>query len=103
MLAFILSGKGVPDKRMEENKRLILPSIDMLPSSEEVVLAYEREGGHLGLPEVFGTDLLSGNQQLQNLCFDNFSAAYPSFDVIFHCLVNGTHCLLKRVYSISLT
>ena len=90
MLAFTLTGKGVPDTRMEENKKtFILPSIDMLPTSEEAVLAYEREGGHLSLPEVFGTDLLAGNQQLQKLRSDNFNAAYPSFDVIFHCLVNG--------------
>ena len=76
--------------RMEENKKtFILPSIDMLPTSEEAVLAYEREGGHLSLPEVFGTDLLAGNQQLQKLRSDNFNATYPSFDVIFHCLVNG--------------
>ena len=76
---------------MEENKTFILPYIDMLPTSEEAVLAYEREGGHLTLPEVFGTDLLSGNQKLQILCFDNFNAAYPSFDVVFHCLVNGNY------------
>ena len=34
----ILTGKGVPDKRMEENKKtFILPSIDMLHTSEEDV------------------------------------------------------------------
>lgn len=106
VLAFILTGKGVPDKRMEENKKtFILPSIDRLPTSEEAVLAYEREGGHLTLPEVFGTDLLSGNQQLQNLRFDNFNAAYPSFDVIFHCLVNGNQYPFKEglQYFIDLT
>lgn len=77
----------------------------MLPTSEEAVLAYEREDGHLSLPEVFGTDLLSGNQQLQKLCFDNFNAAYPSFDVIFHCLVNGNHYPFKEglQYFIDLT
>jgi len=33
VLAFILTGKGVPDKRMEENKQtFILPSTDMLPT-----------------------------------------------------------------------
>ena len=70
MLAFILTGKGVPDKRMEENKKTFtLPSIDMLPTGEEAVLAYEREDGHLSLPEVFGTEFLSGNQQLQKLRF----------------------------------
>ena len=89
---------------MEENKKtFILPSIDMLPTSEEAVFAYEREGDLLSLPEVFGNDLLSGNQQLQN--FDNFNAAYPSFDVIFHCLVNGNHYPFKEglQYFIDLT
>ena len=106
VLAFILTGKGVPDKRMEENKKtFILPPTDRLPTSEEAVLAYEREGGHLTLPEVFGTDLLSGNQQLQNLRFDNFNAAYPSFDVIFYCLVNGNQYPFKEglQYFIDLT
>ena len=46
----------------------------MLPSSEEAVLAYERDNGHLSLPQVFGTDLLSGNQQLQKMYFDSFNA-----------------------------
>ena len=88
----ILTGKGVPDKRMEENKKtFILPSIDMLPTGEEAVSAYERDGGNLRSPEVFGTDILAGNEQLQQLRFDNFNAAYPSFEVIFYCLVNGDH------------
>lgn len=91
---------------MEENKKtLILPSIDMLPTSAQAVLAYEREEGHLRPPEVFGTDLLSGNQQLQKLHFDNFNNAYPSFDVIFHCLVNGNYYPFKEglQYFIDLT
>ena len=97
MLAFICTGKGVPDKRIEKNKKtFILPSIDMLPTSEEAVLAYEREDDHLSPPEVFGTDLLSGNQQFQKLHFDHFHAAYPSFDAIFHCLVNGNYCPFKK-------
>lgn len=88
----ILTGKGVPDKRMEEiNKKFILPSIDMFPTGEEAVSAYERDGGNLRSPEVFGTDILAGNQQLQQLRFDNFNAAYPCFEVIFYCLVNGDH------------
>ena len=41
----------------------------MFPTSEETVLAYEREDGHLSLTEKFGTDLLSANQQLQKLRF----------------------------------
>ena len=89
----ILTGKGVPDKIMEENKKtFILPSIDMLPTGEEAASAYERDGGNLRSPGVFGTDILAGNEQLQQLCFDNFNAAYPySFKVIFYCLVNGDH------------
>ena len=40
---------------------------------------------------MFGTDILAGNKQLQQLRSDNFNAAYPSFEVIFYCLVNGDH------------
>lgn len=81
---------------MEENKKtFILPSVDMLPTSEEAVAAYEREGGRLTVPEVFGIDLLAGNQQLQQLRLDNFKAAYPSFDAIFHSLVNGNYYPFK--------
>ena len=85
----ILTGKGVPDKRMEENKKtFILPSIDMLPTGQEAVIsAYERDGGNLRSPEVFGTDILAGKEQLQQLRFDNFKCClYPSFEVIFYCL-----------------
>ena len=57
---------------MEENKKtFILPSIDMLPTGEEAVSAYERDGGNLRSPEVFGTDSLAGNKQLQQLRSDN--------------------------------
>ena len=63
----------------------------MLPSGEEGVSAYERDGGNLRSSEVFGTDILAGKEQLQQLRFDNFNAAYASFEVIFHCLVNGDH------------
>ena len=55
----------------------------MLPSGEEGVSAYERNGGNLRSSEVFGTDILAGNEQLQQLRFDNFNAAYPSFKVIY--------------------
>ena len=81
----ILKGKGVPHKRMEENKKtFILPSIDMLPTGEEAVSAYERDVGNLRSSEVFETDILAGNEQLQQLRFDNFNAAYPSFEVIVY-------------------
>ena len=60
-------------------------------TGEEAVSAYERDGGNLRSPEVFGADILAGNEQLQQLRFDNFNAAYPSFEVIFYCLVNGDH------------
>ena len=43
----------------------------MLPTGEEAVSAYERDGGNLRSPEVFGTDILAGNKQLQQLRFDN--------------------------------
>ena len=80
----IVTGKGVPDKRIEESKKtFILPSVDMLPTGEEAVSAYERDGGNLRSPEVFGTDILAGNEQLQPLRFVNFNAAYPSFKVIY--------------------
>ena len=80
----IVTEKGVPDKRIEESKKtFILPSIDMLPTGAEVVSAYEKDGGNLRSPEVFGTDILAGNEQLQQLRFDNFNAAYPSFKVIY--------------------
>ena len=51
----------------------------MLPTGEEAVSAYERDDGNLRSPEVFGTDVLAGKEQLQQLRFDNFNAAYPSF------------------------
>ena len=48
----ILTGKGIPDKITEENKMtFILPSIDILPTREEAVSAYERDGGNLRSPE----------------------------------------------------
>ena len=76
---------------MDNDKTFVLPSIHLLPASEEAVAAYESEGGHVSLPEVLGVDLLTGNQELQKLRSDNFSAVYPSFDVFFHSLVNGNH------------
>ena len=84
------TGKGVSNKRtMDNDKTFVLPSIHILPTSAAAVAAYEREGGHVTLPEVFGVDLLTGNQELQKLCDDNFKAIYLTFDGFFHSLVNG--------------
>ena len=52
---------------MEENKKtFILPSIDMLPTSEEAVIAYEREDGHFSLPEVFAPISYLGTNSSRN-------------------------------------
>ena len=52
---------------MDNDNTFVLPSIHILPTSAAAVAAYEREGGHVTLPEVFGVDLLTGNQELQKL------------------------------------
>ena len=74
---------------MDNNKTFVLPSIHILPTSAAAVAAYESEGGHVTLPEVFGVDLLTGNHELQKLCDNNFKAIYLTFDGFFHSLVNG--------------
>lgn len=76
---------------MEENKR------HHASTSAQAVLAYERDDGHLSIPEVFGTDL--GNQQLQKLRFDNFNSftatvckqdfvPTPGFYGYIYCLIH---------------
>lgn len=81
---------------MDNNKTFVLPSIHILPTSAAAVAAYESEGGHVTLPEVFGVDLLTGNQELQKLHDDNFKAIYLTFDGFFHSLVNGNHHPLQQ-------
>ena len=91
------TGKGVSNKRtMDNDKTFVLPSIHILPTSAAAVAAYERKGGHVTLPEVFGVDLLTGNQELQKLCDDNFKAIYLTFDGFFHNLVNDNHHPLQQ-------
>ena len=76
---------------MDNNKTFVLPSIHILPTSAAAVAAYESEGGHVTVHEVFWVDLITGNQELQKLREDNFKAIYPTFDGFFHSLVNGNH------------
>ena len=82
---------------MDNNKTFVLPT------SEEAVAAYEREGGHLSAPDVFGVDLLAGNLELQKLRSEKFNDVYPSFDGFFHTLVNGTYYPFQQGLLFSLT
>lgn len=99
LLCFLLNtqGKGVPDERMERNNHTYhLPSNDILPTQEEAVTMYERDGGNISQPEVFGFDPLLGQLDKQKARLYHFNSKFPNLDVIFHTLVNGDNHLFEE-------
>ena len=76
-----------------QTKRL---DLHLLPAVEEAVELYESHGGHLTLLSEFGEDPLSSRNDLLQLREARFFECYPSFDEIFHGVVNNDKTLFRE-------
>ena len=61
----------------------------LIPTPADAVRQYEAAGGHLTHFGGFGTDPVANNPELTAQREAEFHRRYPSFDPLFHTLVNG--------------
>ena len=87
-ILLIFVGRGVPNSLKSTTSRTITVPPKLLPTPDAAMTIYEQiYNGRLTEPSVYGTDLLEGNEHLQNLHCCNFSANY-NIESIFADLVN---------------
>ena len=81
--------RGVPRLLMgKDNRAQRLPQ-SMFPSLEQAVQMYRDNVGVLTDPTSFGLDPLADNSEKKQIRERAFNSSYPSYDSIFHHLVNG--------------
>ena len=83
---------------MEENNRAKTVAPHKVPTADEAVQLYEQDGGTLTLFGDFGVDPLGelddeGKRQERVRLF---AQRFPSFELLFHRLVNGNSSLFKE-------
>lgn len=93
-----IPGKGCPYELMQENYHTAHFDAALLPSTDELVQAFEASGGHLTYPTPFGKDPLAEVPFLQENRDAAFRQVAPELDLVWGQLVNGNpvpfrHCL----------
>lgn len=77
----------------------------VVPSLDEAVSDFHHTGGRLHLISEFGRDPLGGRRDLQQLRLEAFTERVPSFEPIYHQVVNNDSTLFKQslLYFINIT
>jgi len=87
--------RGVPNQRMLMDNRARKIDNRNLPLSIHAVQMYEDNGGHITEESNFGTDPLAGDPEKITIRDRAFSEKYPSFEPVFHQIVNGNDRLFQ--------
>ena len=87
--------KGVPNRLAAAKNRTSQVAQTSVPTPEEAVSQFEREGGNLTLFSPFGADPLADSPVLFRRRHAEFISRFPSFDHIFHSVVNGNNALFR--------
>ena len=84
----MLVGRGVPSNVKRVNSRTVSIQENQLPTPDEAVEIYQRTyHGHITEPSVYGIDLLEGNEELQQIRYNNF-IEYHNIELIFADIAN---------------
>lgn len=100
----------VPDVVMRRNNR-VKRIMTRLPGPAEAISMYQGSGGRISDGAQFGQDPLYGDDNKCTIRQRSFTSSYPSFDPIFHNLVNsnsslfenGLKCFIDITYRLSRT
>lgn len=68
----------------------------MLPALDQATEAYRNNSGTLTDPAPYGCDPLEQDADKQRIRIQAFHDRFPSFEVIFHNLVNGHGTVFKQ-------
>lgn len=74
---------------MDSNNQASIIDSHLIPTPEDAVRQYEEAGGRLTHFSEFGADPLANDAGLLHEREVIFQQRYPSFDPLFHKLVNG--------------
>ena len=80
---------------MAQNNQSKQIDSSLVPTVDEAGRLYEANGGHLTLFNEFGRDPLTGNEQLITIRMERFYEQWPSFDNIFHGIVNNNITMFR--------
>lgn len=81
---------------MNQDNRAKKISDNILPTSEAAVHLYRTTTGSLTDPSQFGRDPLESDPSKQCIRENAFNGRFPSFETIFHNLVNSNCSLFKQ-------
>lgn len=93
--------RGIPNQRMIMNNRAKKIDAIHLLSPQDAMQMYKANGGHLTEESNFGQDPLAGNQEKFALRHAAFISRYPSFQPIFHEIINGNDALFQEGLSLT--
>ena len=79
----------VPVQLMRRNSKAKILDNGILPGPDDAVRQYRLNGGSITDPEQSIRDPLCTDTVKMNIHFQSFKKRYPSFDHIFHSVVNG--------------
>ena len=85
----------IPDIVMRRDNR-VQRVVGSLPSPAEAIRLYEGKGGRISDGASFGEDPLYGDVNKSTIRQQSFSTSYPSFDPIFHQLINSDASLFMN-------
>ena len=87
--------RGVPNILMNQSSNAKKINLNLLPSSSQAVQIYTSSGGVLTEPYQFGIDPIAcvGKKLIRHT---SFTQKFPSFDHIFHEVVNGNSSPFKN-------
>ena len=85
----------IPDVVMRRDNR-VQRVVGTIPSPAEAIRLYQEEGGQISDGASFGEDPLYGDVNKFTIRQQSFSTSYPSFDAIFHRLVNSDASLFTN-------
>ena len=88
--------RGIPNQRMLVDSRTKKIDRRHLLSPADAVHLYQQNEGHLTEESNFGQDPLVNDPQKHAIRDVAFASRFPSFDPVFHQLVNGSDDLFQE-------
>ena len=86
----------IPNDVMSNDNRIARLDMRNLPSASQAVGLYHQQGGRISDESGFGKDPLLGDNTKDSIRARAFSERYPSYDAIFHELVNSSNPMLFK-------
>jgi ribulose-5-phosphate 4-epimerase/fuculose-1-phosphate aldolase len=86
----------IPNDVMRTNNKISTLDLRNLPCSSQAVSMYHQEGGRISDEHGFGEDPLQGDDAKASIRAQAFDDRYPSYDAIFHEVVNMNPALFKN-------